>query len=358
MKLINEHRTDYISGVWTEENVYILLNNGSDTQSGHNSTFYSVNQGQTTAEPQTLTESGIYEIVVTTMDNVGNTATNLYTIKIRKAEKLEIIAKPIKMEYKANENFDPKGMEILVVYDNGDKEATSNYTIINAENLTCKVTNVEIQYNGNSNIKTEIEGINVGHLEVIDKGKEATCTEKGLTEGKHCSNCEEVLEAQTEISEKGHNFKNGECTRCGEKTLPITVESKKYKIDNIYISRIQEKVTVKEVKESIETNATQINIYNKDNELQKDDAKISTGMKIELKLNDEVKTFVLVVNGDIDGDGEIKFADLSMANRYRLKKITLEGAYFRAADVTGDGIVNFKDLVKINRFRLHKIIEL
>ena len=42
-----------------------------------------------------------------------------------------------------------------------------------------------------------------GHTEVIDEGREETCTETGLTEGKHCSVCNKVLVAQ-EIIPAGH----------------------------------------------------------------------------------------------------------------------------------------------------------
>ena len=43
-----------------------------------------------------------------------------------------------------------------------------------------------------------------GHTEVIDAAKAATCTETGLTEGKHCSVCEKVLEKQEVVPAKGH----------------------------------------------------------------------------------------------------------------------------------------------------------
>ncbi len=74
---------------------------------------------------------------------------------------------------------------------------------------------------------------------VIDQAVEATCTNAGLTEGKHCSRCDEVLVIQELISLKEHSWDDGvqtldpSCIEKGEKTYTCTVcnERKVEKID-------------------------------------------------------------------------------------------------------------------------------
>ena len=66
----------------------------------------------------------------------------------------------------------------------------------------------------------------LGHTEVIDAAVDATCTESGLTEGSHCSVCGEIFVAQTVVEAIGHSGTWGEanaegietqsCTICGE----------------------------------------------------------------------------------------------------------------------------------------------
>ncbi len=48
-------------------------------------------------------------------------------------------------------------------------------------------------------------GIAHGHTEVADRAVAPTCTETGLTYGKHCSECGEILVAQTVVSALGHD---------------------------------------------------------------------------------------------------------------------------------------------------------
>ena len=58
------------------------------------------------------------------------------------------------------------------------------------------------------------------HMAMIDEGIEATCTKSGRSAGKHCSVCNEILEAQTVIPALGHNIviheaKLPTCTEAG-----------------------------------------------------------------------------------------------------------------------------------------------
>ena len=216
-------------------------------------------------------------------------------------------------------------------------------TILSAEELTCQTQKIQIQLNENTEIKTKLE------ITVLHDMQEATCTEGGNCKVEGCTYIEEAL---------GHNYENGVCTNCGDEEEKLEITSEKYNIENQCITKIQLQTTVKELKEQIQTNATEINVYNSNKELQEDVGKLATGMQIELKFKEKIETLTIIVQGDIDGDGEIKLSDMSIINRFRLNKKNLEGAHLSAADVTGDGVVDFKDLVKINRYRLNKITEL
>ena len=73
------------------------------------------------------------------------------------------------------------------------------------QKATCKAGGTKVQYciDCREIVKTEKVGA-LGHEEAIDKAKAATCTESGLTEGKHCSRCNEVLKKQETVSALGH----------------------------------------------------------------------------------------------------------------------------------------------------------
>ena len=68
--------------------------------------------------------------------------------------------------------------------------------------------------------KTEVVPT-LAHTPVAVAGKEATCTEKGLTDGEKCSRCGAIIKAQVETDALGHNPEkiDGKAATCTEKGL-------------------------------------------------------------------------------------------------------------------------------------------
>ena len=185
---------------------------------------------------------------------------------------------------------------------------------------------------------------------------DATCLEDGTETGK-CERCTETHTRTEEGTALGHHYENGICIRCEAEEPKVKIDSSTYTINGTFISKIASKTTIEKFKESLETNATEIKIYDKNGNEISENQTIATGMKVELKYQEDIKIFTIAVEGDTNGDGKVEFLDLVMVNRHRLNKKILEGEKFIAADFTEDGKVDFIDLVKINRLRLNKMIK-
>lgn len=74
----------YTSDTWTLHDVVVSLENGSDNESGHFQTTYSIGDNSNLTEDFTFSEDGIYNIEVETIDNAGNRSIANYIVKIDK----------------------------------------------------------------------------------------------------------------------------------------------------------------------------------------------------------------------------------------------------------------------------------
>lgn len=77
--------------------------------------------------------------------------------------------------------------------------------------------------------------------------------------------------------------------------------------------------------------------------------KIKTGIKLKTYLNDEEVEYVVVVTGDLTGDGEMSDADLLKLARYTVELDTdLKGPFLIATDVNRNDVYSeYSDLLKI-----------
>ena len=97
-----------------------------------------------------LTSIGTKRITVT---YEGKTATldigeNGIIVNQKQLVRIEITAMPTKTEYIEGESFDPEGMEVTAVYDNGDRIVVEDYTYEPTRALTLEDTVITVRYEG------------------------------------------------------------------------------------------------------------------------------------------------------------------------------------------------------------------
>ena len=96
-------------------------------------------------------------------------------------------------------------------WDNGKVEKEATCTEDGKKVFTCS---------GCSETKSETISAK-GHTEQIVEGTPSTCTTAGLTQGKVCSECDEVIVAQKAAPLAAHTLENDVCTVCGYETFTV-----------------------------------------------------------------------------------------------------------------------------------------
>lgn len=86
--------------------------------------------------------------------------------------KIEITKQPTKTAYKIGEKFDPAGMEVTAVYEDGTTNVVTNYTYTPMEELKKEDTKVIITYKEGDTIKTAEQAITVNEEGLPDTGTE------------------------------------------------------------------------------------------------------------------------------------------------------------------------------------------
>ena len=180
------------------------------------------------------------------------------------------------------------------------------------------------------------------HEEVIDAAVAPTCTEIGLTEGKHCDLCGEVLIAQEEIPALGHSHEKSvveaTCTEDGTITYTCHCGDTYTEIIAAIGHNYSDVVTLPTCTEDGYTTHTCANCGD---QYTSDIVKATGHHFVDGVCADCGAPEVEL--GDVNGDGRINARDARLLLRY-LADMAEDGEIcLEAADFNGDGRINARD---------------
>ena len=100
---------------------------------------------------------------------------------------------------------------------NTNTECTHEYTSAVTKEATCGAEGVKtFTCSKCQATKTEPIAPTEQHTVVADEAVPAKCGVAGKTAGSHCSVCEKVIVAQTEVKALEHNYVDNKCSNCGQ----------------------------------------------------------------------------------------------------------------------------------------------
>ncbi|MCM1053584.1 MAG: cadherin-like beta sandwich domain-containing protein [Ruminococcus sp.] len=116
-------------------------------------------------------------------------------------------------------------------------------------------------------------------------------------------------------------------------------------------------VGISEFIKKFDNDETYLHVYDSDdNEIEDLTTYTGSFMKLKLVINDKVyDELIVLVRGDINGDGESNSADDVGINNIILRKLKLNYCYLKIFDFNIDGDVNAADDIAINNYILRKI---
>ncbi len=133
------------------------------------------------------------------------------------------------------------------------------------------------------------------------------------------------------------------------------IESDKYEIGEETVKGLSAGATVNEFLSNVESEG-EIKVYNKNGVALSNTANLGTGATVEILSNGEVvKSYTLVVKGDVNGDAKISGVDYALIKRHILKASELTGVYYDAGAIVRPNVVTAYDYIQVKRYVLGHI---
>ena len=235
-------------------------------------------------------------------------------------------------------------------------QSTHSFVTVNVVEPTCNNAGTKTYTCGTcGDTKTEVMDA-LGHTVVTDAAVDATCTETGLTEGCHCSVCNEVLVTQEEVAALDHSYVGNVCERCGDVQAPAgitisgTIKSYGDAAGEVTVTLLNGETEVATVTSTDGTysllapaagtytlTVAKANHVTRTYEITVADTAITQDVEIHLI-------------GDVNGNGSVTITDVNRVYAHVKQTKLLTDYELLCADVNGAGGVTITD---VNRMYAH-----
>lgn len=312
--------------------------------------FKDGNQAQNYNINTTISEDGHYKL--TAVDTAGNQTTVEFDISRTPAiidySELNLTNQDVTAWVNSNFDVNVKNNSNQKTYtfkENG--EFTFELNIKGAElNLTAKVNNIDKTPPTITDVEDGKQYIDKVTPKIFDDN---------LNEVKLYFDSVEVqgYNPNSEITGEGF-YKLVATDKAGNETaVEFTIienPDEKYQIKNNNIFNIKNNTNQDTFRKNLKL-SEEYNIYRNNTELQEDD-KIATGDKLKTATG---KEYILIVNGDINNDGDVNIKDIIRLRKYLLERNNLDNNSLLAADCNLDGKdISIKDLIRMRLIALER----
>lgn len=255
----------------------------------------------------TCKESGKVTITATAHNGVKGEI-QLDIAKNNVVESIEITKQPNKKKYVEGDAFNPEGMEISLVYSEGNKEKTTDYTYT-PTTMIAETTEITVKYNKDENIKATVTGIKVYKKEEV---KEITIPKDEYEEIKDIIS-DDIIDVKTDDS-------NATIILVPNENLTITVDNsvkEVYNVKEVFNASVY-KVTIKNGSKTKQIPLTNKMISFDKNLLDETTYKFKTaaeGKEIEITVNYLGATTKFKIKVKSESQDGIDFGDLELIEK-------------------------------------------
>ena len=227
---------------------------------------------------------------------------------------------------------------------------------------TIPVTSVAISRTSIELIPEETENLTVRIFPNTATNKNVTwsSSDEAVATVDQNGNVTAVAQGTATITVKSQADETKEATCTVRVTNPISpdpdilTEESTYKIEGGYLKGIKTKTSIDTLKDNINDVYT-IQVLRNDGKTKVTSGNIGTGMRVEVYKGTEKKAeLIIIIKGDITGDGLSNGQDILDIILFRRYKKILTDVEFEAADITEDGKANGQDILEIILHRRYK----